>query len=58
MVVGHNPGLEELVESLSQETVILATAALARIDLQIQHWPEISEKRSAKLTHLWRPKKP
>jgi phosphohistidine phosphatase len=33
MVVGHNPGLEELVEALTGEAESMPTAALARIDL-------------------------
>ena len=35
MVVGHNPGLEELIAMLTDEWEPMPTAALAQITLQI-----------------------
>ncbi|MDQ6785575.1 MAG: histidine phosphatase family protein [Acidobacteriota bacterium] len=41
MLVGHNPGLEGLIKALTRETQAMKTAALAVIDLKIEHWSEI-----------------
>jgi phosphohistidine phosphatase len=38
MLVGHNPGLEELLEMLTGEAHRLATAALVCIELDIDKW--------------------
>ena len=56
MVVGHNPGLEELVAMLTDEWASLPTAALAEIALNIQHWSELSYEPQGKLVNVWRPK--
>jgi phosphohistidine phosphatase len=59
MVVGHNPGLEELVEQLTGEQHDLPTAALARIVLPIDRWRDLRDLRVSTrgtLFGLWRPK--
>lgn len=56
MVVGHNPGLEELVAMLTDEWAGLPTAALAEISLNIQHWSELNYEPQGKLVNVWRPK--
>jgi phosphohistidine phosphatase len=56
LVVGHNPGLEELLEQLTDETEALPTAALALIELPINRWAELSEATEGKLVRVWRPK--
>ncbi|HEV8140154.1 MAG TPA: histidine phosphatase family protein [Pyrinomonadaceae bacterium] len=38
LLVGHNPGLEDLCERLSGDTRKVPTAALIRIDLKIDKW--------------------
>jgi phosphohistidine phosphatase len=43
MLVGHNPGLEGLVERLTGERERLPTAALVRIELRIDAWPQIAD---------------
>lgn len=40
MVVGHNPGLEELVEQLSGEFHRMPTAAIAVFDVAIREWAQ------------------
>ncbi|MGW8250880.1 MAG: L-2-amino-thiazoline-4-carboxylic acid hydrolase, partial [Anaerolineales bacterium] len=55
MVVGHNPGLEELVAMLTDEWARLPTAALAEVSLGIQSWAEIDYDPLGKLLHVWRP---
>jgi phosphohistidine phosphatase len=56
MIVGHNPGLEELVEQLTAEQLDLPTAALARIVLPIDRWRDLRVSTRGTLFGLWRPK--
>ena len=58
LVVGHNPGLEMLLQSLTDEWHRLPTGALARIDLPIDTWKDLAELEpgSGVLAGLWRPK--
>lgn len=44
LLVGHNPGLEELIESLTGEVLRMPTAALAHITLNIERWSETREQ--------------
>lgn len=55
MVVGHNPGLETLVTVLTGESERMPTAAVARIELDIDEWEEVVDARG-RLVSLWRPK--
>jgi phosphohistidine phosphatase len=55
MIVGHNPGLEELVEQLTGERQDLPTAALARIGLPIDQWRHLKLSTRGTLVGLWRP---
>jgi phosphohistidine phosphatase len=41
MLVGHNPGLEELLATLTGEAGTLPTAALACIELEIEKWGKV-----------------
>ncbi len=41
MLVGHNPGLEELLGVLASEAHRMSTAALACIELGIEKWREV-----------------
>jgi phosphohistidine phosphatase len=41
LVVGHNPGLEELLERLTGEHAPMLPATLARIELDIRAWDEL-----------------
>ena len=56
MIVGHNPGLEELVEQLTGEQQDLPTAALAQIVLPIDKWRDLKLSIRGTLSGLWRPK--
>ncbi len=55
MLVGHNPGLEGLVKSLTGEIQPMPTAALAVIDLKIDKWHKIAADCGS-LRTLLRPK--
>ena len=56
MIVGHNPGLEELVAQLTGEQQDLPTAALAQIGLPIDRWRDLKVSTRGTLLGLWRPK--
>lgn len=59
MVVGHNPGMEELVEALTGESVTMTTANIAYIVLPIGEWGEITavaDAASGTLRSHWLPK--
>lgn len=55
LVVGHNPGLEELVTLLTGETITLPTAALAQLVLPLSSWAKLKLARSAQLVWVRRP---
>jgi phosphohistidine phosphatase len=56
MIVGHNPGLEDLVAQLTGKPEGLPTAALAQIDLPIDRWRDLTSSTRGTLVGLWRPK--
>jgi phosphohistidine phosphatase len=56
MIVGHNPGLEQLVEQLTGKRPDLPTATLAQIDLPIDQWRDLKLSTRGTLVDLWRPK--
>ena len=56
MIVGHNPGLEELVVQLTGEQQDLPTAALAHIELPIDRWRDLRVSTRGTLSCVWRPK--
>ena len=56
MFVGHNPGMEELLEELTGLWEQMSTAALAQISLPINQWSELDEETTGELVNLWRPK--
>lgn len=56
LVVGHNPGIEELVDELTGEDPVMSTAALAQVSLPIGSWRELSLEATGSLENFWRPK--
>jgi phosphohistidine phosphatase len=56
MIVGHNPGLEELVAQLTGDRQDLPTAALAQIVLPIDQWRDLKLSTRGTLMGHWRPK--
>lgn len=56
MVVGHNPGMEGLIEELSGEYAEMPTAALAHLQLEISAWADFTDETPVKLLNVWRPK--
>lgn len=56
MVVGHNPGLEDLVARLAGRRETLPTAALAALHLSIRSWTELTASTAGDLAGPWRPR--
>ena len=56
LVVGHNPGSEELLEELTGEDEAMPTAAIAQVELDIAEWGEWGEATGGRLVNVWRPK--
>lgn len=56
MVVGHNPGIEDMVEQLSGEWERMPTAALAQIQLPVNKWSDLTSDALGDLVAVWRPK--
>jgi len=55
LLVGHNPGFEDLVGRLSGSHERMPTAALACIEFQIDHWEDVNDGEG-KLAWLLTPK--
>lgn len=56
MLIGHNPGLETMVQILTDEIRSLPTAALAIIELPIDEWQQLSLETNGELKQLWLPR--
>lgn len=56
MVIGHNPGLESLLKVLIGHKEALPTAALAQVQLPIDHWSQLTSKTKGVLIQVFRPK--
>jgi phosphohistidine phosphatase len=56
LVIGHNPGLQELVLLLTGKALALPTAALVQIQFEISTWLDISDHGTGKLVAHWEPR--
>ncbi len=56
MVVGHNPGLEELLKILVGRKELFPTATLALVLLPLAKWRELNYETTGKLINVWRPR--
>lgn len=56
MVVGHNPGIEELVVWFTGSYVPMPTATLVQINLPIERWVLLQGQRQGRVEGVWRPK--
>ncbi len=56
MVIGHNPGLESLLQMLSGRIESLPTAVIAHLVLPISQWSELNAETDGELVEIWRPK--
>ncbi|HJU41317.1 MAG TPA: histidine phosphatase family protein [Vicinamibacterales bacterium] len=56
MIVGHNPGLEDLVGRLTGERIDLPTATLVHLQLPVDKWADVRLTPDAALIDVWRPR--
>ncbi len=56
MVIGHNPGLESLLQQLTGEVESLPTASVVYMELSIQRWADLTFDSKASAWEKWKPK--
>lgn len=56
LLVGHNPGLSELVELLSAESAPMPTAAIAHLELDLERWQDLTEVTRGRMKGYWVPR--
>ena len=56
LLIGHNPGIESLYETLVGTYERFPTATTAQVELPIHTWTQFSERIVGKQLSLWRPK--
>jgi phosphohistidine phosphatase len=56
MVVGHNPGMESLLQILGGEIRTLPTAVIAYLSLPLISWKDLNSETEGQLVEIWRPK--
>ena len=56
LIIGHNPGLEELLEMLTGEIRVMPTCSLAHVKLRVDKWSDIDNKIKGKVAGIWRPR--
>lgn len=56
LVVGHNPGIENLVQEFVGEFHRMPTTAIAHLELDIDSWSNLSGASKCQLRNIWRPK--
>ena len=55
LIVGHNPGLEDLIAMLSGEPLGLKTTALVDLSMAIDRWSDIDRATAASIVDTWEP---
>jgi phosphohistidine phosphatase len=56
MVIGHNPGLESLLQRLTGEVESLPTASVAYLEIPVDSWAGLSLDTTVKKWDKWKPK--
>ncbi len=56
LTIGHNPGLEELVEMLTGEIHLMPTCSLVHVKLSVDKWSDIDNKIKGQVAEIWRPR--
>jgi len=56
MIVGHNPGLESLLQLFSGQIETLPTAAIAHLSFPVDSWKDLHSDTQGTLVDLWKPK--
>ena len=56
MVIAHNPGLDDFLDTVCDELEHMPTASVAYIQFSIERWVELRGGKRGKLLHLWKPR--
>ncbi len=56
LVVGHNPGMNLLLQALTGNSETFPTAALAQVEIPIDCWTALAGNGSGRLINFWRPR--
>ena len=56
LCVGHNPGIEEFIGSLTHQYVRMPTSAIAHITCNVARWDELVPSADITIHEVWRPK--
>lgn len=56
LIVGHNPGMEELLEELTGTWQRMPTAALAEVRFPLTFWSGLDEMTVGEMKNLWLPR--
>ena len=56
LLIGHNPGMENLISRLTGVSEPAPTAAIACIELPIDSWSDVREISNVRLMDIWYPK--
>jgi phosphohistidine phosphatase len=56
LIIGHNPGLEGLLQMLTGKVEGLPTGSLAWLVLPIKNWAELDLNTESELIEIWRPR--
>ena len=55
LLVGHNPGMEALVQLLSRKIESLATANVVFFQVDVKSWKDLTLESKVKLKNFWKP---
>lgn len=56
LLIGHNPGFEELLEALTGASQALTPAALAQLESPADSWRQFREPGQVRLVQAWQPR--
>ena len=56
LLIGHNPGLEELVSRVTEQPTTMPTAALAHLQWELDCWQDLAQADTATLRDFWIPR--
>jgi len=56
MVIGHNPGLDDLLGLVCNSDEHMPTACVAYIQFPLERWTDLRPVTRGELTHFWKPR--
>jgi phosphohistidine phosphatase len=56
LVIGHNPGLETVLQVLAGKVESLPTAVIAHINIPIDSWQQLNGEMRGEVVEIWKPK--